>query len=195
MENITTSPFWIRDIEALRAISDPLRLRIVAALADGARSVKELASSTGVAATKLYYHVDILLEHGFLVVESTRLVSGITEKHYRAASRDLRVDRKLLACDHPDETLDGLLTAVLDAARAEAERSSRAGALAVEDDPGSPRAGLFSRTQARVTREQAASFRAELDDLIERVEANAPRGEDALRYELTIAYFPLPDGA
>jgi DNA-binding transcriptional ArsR family regulator len=194
VENTLVGPFMVRDLEALRVISDPARVRLVAVFSEGPRSVKEAASILGVAPSKLYYHVDLLERHGFIVVDSTRVVSGITEKRYRAVSRDIRVDRKLLAIEHPGEMLDALLGAVLDATRTEAERSVRSGALAIEEDAPSPRSGLFSRAQVRLTPQQATQMREDLDRLIAHAQANVPPSDDVVQYDLTIAYFPLATG-
>lgn len=184
----------VRSLDALRVISDPLRLRLVAALWERSRTVKELSTIVHIAPTKLYYHVDLLERHGFIKVDSTRIVSGITEKRYRAASRDIRVDRKLLAAEHPEEMLDGLLAAVLDATRTEAERSARNGTMLLDADSSSPRAALLSRAQVRLTPQQAVALRAQLDELVARAQTNDPQGEEAAQYDLTVAFFPISQG-
>ena len=74
------------DIETLRVLADPLRLRMLEVFGQHGReplTVKEIARSLGEPLTKLYYHVNLLEQHGLIVVASSRLVSGILEKHYR----------------------------------------------------------------------------------------------------------------
>ena len=59
----------IGDIESLRAISDPTRLRILETMVqrqDPAWSVKELAAEIGVPQTRLYHHVELLLERDLI---------------------------------------------------------------------------------------------------------------------------------
>src|SRR5512141_1410755 len=46
--------------------------------------------------TRLYYHVNLLEEHGLLRVASSRVVSGIIEKSYVAAARSISIDPALL---------------------------------------------------------------------------------------------------
>ena len=98
----------IDDLETLHLLTQPLRLRIVEALraASGPLAVKDLARVLATSQTKLYYHVNLLEEARLIRVAATRVVSGITEKRYEAATYRLSVDRALLAPGQSGE--DGL---------------------------------------------------------------------------------------
>ena len=79
----------IGDVESLRAISDPTRLRILETMVqrqDPAWSVKELAAEIGVPQTRLYHHVEQLLERDLIRPVERRVVSGIIETRYRVAA-------------------------------------------------------------------------------------------------------------
>ena len=89
----------IADLELLRVIADPLRLRILELTVEHPRTVKQIAATVGIPATKLYYHINTLEGSGLLRVAGTRLVSGILEKQYRAAAMSFRFDRSLLSAD------------------------------------------------------------------------------------------------
>src|SRR3954467_12474429 len=86
----------ITTLDALKVFSDPLRQQIIEALLDDAKTVKQVAVELDLAPTKLYYHVNLLEEHGLIQVTETRIVSGIIEKHYRAAAREFAIERSLL---------------------------------------------------------------------------------------------------
>src|SRR5215208_994364 len=86
----------ITSLEALKVFSDPLRQQIIEALLDGAKTVKQVAAELDLAPTKLYYHVNLLEEHGLIQVTETRIVSGIIEKHYMASAREYLIERSLL---------------------------------------------------------------------------------------------------
>ena len=76
----------VRDLEALRALTDPLRLRLVDLLRQAARTAKELAAAMEVEQRSLYYHLGLLERHGLVRVVGTRMVSGIQERRYRATA-------------------------------------------------------------------------------------------------------------
>jgi DNA-binding transcriptional ArsR family regulator len=71
--------FTISDLETLKVMTDPLRLKIIDLLLEQPRNVKFLASALNISSTKLYYHINMLEEKGILKVVSTRIVSGIIE--------------------------------------------------------------------------------------------------------------------
>src|SRR5580698_2917994 len=74
----------VDSVAALKAMADPTRLAILAALMRTrdlpVMSVKELAAELGEPQTKLYRHVRQLEAAGLIRVASTRMVSGILEQ-------------------------------------------------------------------------------------------------------------------
>lgn len=175
----------IRDLETVRVLADPLRLRLLAALRDRATTVKELAEHVDIAPSKLYYHIELLERHGLIAVVATRVVSGITEKQYRVTALDFHVDRALLALGNADDAIEGMLAAVLDTTRAEAKASARTGAFASEAET------LLGRKVVSLDAAQARAFRRELGELLERFERASSKRDDPHTYSLTVAYFPL----
>src|SRR5688572_14293462 len=87
--------FVISNLEALKAIADPTRVRLLEAFYKEARTVKQVAAEVGIPATKLYYHINVLEELGLLKVVATRVVSGIIEKSYRTAAKRIHGDPRL----------------------------------------------------------------------------------------------------
>jgi len=77
----------------LKALADPSRSYLVYSLAECAKPAKQLAVEMDCPITRLYYHLQQLEKHGLIFVESTRKVSGIIEKHYRASAREFVIDR------------------------------------------------------------------------------------------------------
>src|SRR5579872_2555332 len=74
----------IDDLETLKVVADPRRKQLIDLLRQDAATVKELAAVMRVSPKSLYYHINLLQKHGLIRVVDTRLVSGITEKRYRA---------------------------------------------------------------------------------------------------------------
>lgn len=76
----------IDDFDTLKVLADPRRKRLIDLLRQDAATVKELSAALHVSPKSLYYHVNLLQKHGLIRVVDTRLVSGITEKTYRATA-------------------------------------------------------------------------------------------------------------
>jgi hypothetical protein len=113
------------DPATLKALADPVRSFLVYSLVAKAKTVKTLAQELGVPVTRLYYHVQRLQALGLVFVEKTRMVSGIREKHYRAAARELMLDRAAFAsgCALDRSRSEALLGFVFDQSRIEIARA------------------------------------------------------------------------
>ena len=125
----------ISDVETLKALSDPLRLRILELMttgADQAFTVKRLAAALEVSQTKLYHHINLLVERELIRPVGTRVVSGIIETRYRVAQLSVKLDHRLLAGDSP--ALHHILTTVFDGARDDIERGIQAGTIDLDED-------------------------------------------------------------
>src|SRR6202034_2697194 len=119
MAEAGTEPAAVRtvdDVAALKAMADPTRFAILAALMRTSdlpvMSVKELAAELGEPQTKLYRHVRQLEAAGLIKVASTRMVSGILEQRYQACQRDLTFARGLVT-ENSDES-ERVLRTILD---------------------------------------------------------------------------------
>ena len=107
----------VDNVDVLKALADPTRMAILAALMKTRHdlpvmSVKELAAELGEPQTKLYRHVRQLEAAGLIRVASSRMVSGILEQRYQASQQDLRLGRGFLRV-HAEDAV-GVMQAVLD---------------------------------------------------------------------------------
>lgn len=81
------TPILIDDPAVLKALTDPLRHEIVGLL-DHPMSAKEVAAALDVPATRLYYHLDLLVERGLAKVADHRTVGRNVERLFvRAGDR------------------------------------------------------------------------------------------------------------
>ena len=192
----------IGDVESLRAISDPTRLRILETMVqrqDPAWSVKELAAEIGVPQTRLYHHIEQLLERDLIRPVERRIVSGIIETRYRVAALAFQLDRGLLAGDSEagQQALHDTLVAVFDTARSEVEQAIREGVIDPTEGASDERRIVLSRGLARLSPERAAELRERLKALEEEFDNDAD--PDARAYGLVFALYPMPrpsgDGA
>ncbi len=195
MSTLGNHVFVIRDAETLKAISDPLRLKIFGLLQDESRTAKELAEELGVAQTRLYYHINLLESLGLIRVSSTRIVAGIIEKHYRASASRISVDRGLFSpgAAPVDTAIEAMLTAILEGVRDAVRESVRDGLADPEHESPAEGGLLLGRRWLRLTRDEAEQFYQQMVGTLKEFEArheNEAR-EDNVSYEVLLGLYPV----
>jgi DNA-binding transcriptional ArsR family regulator len=187
--------FTISDLETLKIISDPLRIRIMRTLR-WPKTVKKIADELEMPATKLYYHVNQMEKHGLIRVAATNIVSGIIEKQYQVVARRYQVDETLLSDKESftNEALESLIIAILDDTKEELRKSIRAGMVEATDT--TPEKGWFLKGRLRLEPDQVAEFTRQLQALFEQYEplseANDNKPEVQI-YGLTVAVYPASE--
>ncbi|SDX32778.1 Helix-turn-helix domain-containing protein [Marininema mesophilum] len=101
----------VTDLELMKLISDPRRSQIMNLCTQEALSVKELAIKLGEEPSRLYYHVNKLVDHELLEVADTRQHGNLTEKLYRTNNVTYNIDLSLLA-EAPQRVLAGIQQSV-----------------------------------------------------------------------------------
>ena len=187
----------ISDVETLKALSDPVRLRILETMvtaADEAWTVKRLAVALGVGPTKLYHHVNILEEREFIRVAGTRVVSGIIETSYRLAQLSVRLDRALLSGGGEDvqNSVHDVLAVIFDSVRDEIEQGLRSGLVTGGEDD--PLRELLIRGLTMVHPDRAAELRERLRALIAEYDTDTPEKAEpgSVPFGYLIALYPFP---
>ena len=192
----------IADVETLKALSDPLRLRIVEAMVTRVEepwTVKELSTLLGVPQTRLYHHMDLLLERDLIRPVERRVVSGIIETRYRIAQLSLKLDRRLFSADTREQAavMHDVLQTVFDRSREEIETAIRVGAIDTIDDALPERKLLLSKGLVRLRASRAAKLREQLLDLIETAEREDDADDDPaerLPFGSLLALYPFIQG-
>jgi DNA-binding transcriptional ArsR family regulator len=109
------------DLEQLRVVADPLRLRILSVFARGAYTTKQVAGLLGEKHTKLYHHVQALERVKLIRLTETRPKRGTVEKYYQAVAARFEAAPSILFFQPrvPGKRLEleVMLNALLDAAR------------------------------------------------------------------------------
>lgn len=157
----------VDDLETLKVLADPLRLRIRELMFEPT-TVKQVAAALELPPTKLYYHINLLEKHGLIVLVDTRIVSGIIEKHYQVASRRVQVAKHLLSpSEEPDNPgLELTLNTFFGNVREDLMNAIQSGAVEW-DDEGERHEGLSLYTGTmRLTPSQAAQLYADLEELL-----------------------------
>lgn len=187
----------------VQIMAHPLRSQILELFGDDPLTVKQVADRLGMTANRLYYHVNLLEEHGLLRVVETRTVGNLIEKLYRTAAERFEIDANLLAFSTVagQENAEQLVVSTLDATRQDLLRSIEARQLQrLEGRELKPRQAIVSRCLSRLSDARAEAFRQRLSALMEEFgaadegpptdDAPASGGEGEVQpYALTIAYY------
>jgi DNA-binding transcriptional ArsR family regulator len=172
-------------LEQMRALSHPLRVRLLELFAECPRTTKQAAEALGEAPTKLYHHVAALERAGLVRLRETRQNRGTTEKYFEVTQSQLvaKADAAVLQ----DEAAQAAIGVVLfDQAREELVRALSSGP--------EPRTVVAVRGILRLSRSEAKRLRKELVALLQRAsktcESDARSRTKRRRYTLTIALLP-----
>lgn len=196
--------YIVTNLETLKVMSDPVRLHILECLVEKASTVKELAKRLGTSTTKLYYHVNIMEEHGLIKVVGQSIVSGVLEKQYRTRAYSFDVDKSLfdLGGNQPGGPLDIMLQVIFDATRDDVRRAIEQGAMKPTEDDMEKRNGMLMRSITRLNKARLREFHERLISLLKEFGTKLDddhkdnlRDEDQMAYGLTVALFPFPDEA
>jgi hypothetical protein len=155
---------------------------------DEAFTVKRIASILEVSQTKLYHHINLLVERELIRPVGTRVVSGIIETRYRIAQLSVKLDRALLTGDSPE--LHDMLTTVFDGARDDIERGIRAGVIDLGEETDPLRRVVLAKGLTRLSPARATEFQARLRDLLHAFEDD-PLDVEADAYGFVLGFYPM----
>jgi AcrR family transcriptional regulator len=158
-------------------------------------TVKQVADRLGLAPSKLYYHVNMLEQHGLLQVVETRMVANMVEKYYQTIASSFRVDPALLTFSTAEgkESISSILSATLDSLRADLMRVLEAKTLTEQQGKNEEKETiLLTRLAARMSKSRAEAFRTRLNELQKEFDAADDEETDEPKqlYALTIAFYP-----
>ena len=185
---------YVKDLETLRMLADPLRLSILATFQSGddapELTVKELADRLGEGQTKLYRHVKLLEDAGLIAVTGTRLVSGILEKRYRPTYRTLQVDSDALSQSKAPEGFRDTTVALLTSVQEQLQSDLQAGRVPLIAAEGEPDLTiLMSSLRVNMTPERYARVRTAVTELLA-AEAHSDEDSNAMRVVMQVLMYP-----
>ena len=176
---------YITDTSQFEALTSGLRMRILN-LCYQPLSVREIAERLEMPATRLYYHINLLEESGFIQVVHTRRSGARLEKVYRIAGLSITPGPELM--DNIEDTAaaaKAFTAIVIEPARAETED-----ALKKRMD-GEEHEVYLGRAMAVLTPTQVEALITQHSELIESMshEQN-PNDDDARAYAFTFSLVP-----
>lgn len=175
----------IKDLEQVRLLSDPLKLQLLQAFAESAKTTKQVAAELGESVTKLYRHVDALHDSGLLEVVEEKQKRGTIERTFRAVAQRFEADHSLFSDAPGDEGTD----AAREMLRISETEILNVLANAHDEDE---EQAIVMRIRGRATPEKIAELRATLQDWLESVpNCDQSPGEDAREIGGLIAFYQI----
>ena len=174
--------FKIKELEQVRLLSDPLKLKLLQVFAESARTTKQAAEELGESVTKLYRHVDALLDAGLLVVVREQRKRGTVERTFRAVAQRFEADHALFR----GETGDDGAEAAREMLRV--TESEIVDVLANDGDEQS----IVMRFRGKASPERIAELRATLETWLESVPGDeSPLDDEAREFGGLIAFYRI----
>lgn len=177
----------IEDLEQLRLLSDPLKLSLIQVFGEAEGTVASAASRLEQPQTRLYRHVDALLEAGLIEVTREQPKRGTVERWFRTVARRL-------------EIADGLLPGGTDAGESDAIRDLLRGAeteileaLETQDETAPP---TVARFRANLTATQLKELEERMFAWLEeaRGDTSVPNDAETIEIGALIALYRIPRG-
>lgn len=177
---------FITDPSQFESLSSPTRIRILKLCTDPL-SVRQIAERLGVPATRLYYHVNLLEDAGFLQVVHTRKSGARIEKLYRVAGKSITPGPELIDnVDDIEEAAKALASIVIEPARFEAEH------VMAKRLEGEELTWDLARAFAHLTSEEFEEIASKLRAIVTEHMAGKqdPDNPESSEYSLTYALLP-----
>jgi DNA-binding transcriptional ArsR family regulator len=187
----------LSDLDQVKVLADPLRIRILEQLCTEERTTKQVAELLGEKPTKLYHHVDALERVGLIRLSRTRQNRGTMEKYYIAVARQFRADSRIFsAADAGSEDEGDALQAMISTVLERTSDEMRALIAQGRGKEGIEEQGVLSYLEFQTDRKHGRRIQARLLKLLESLEDPPTGGEKSggKSYRLTIAFYPIePD--
>lgn len=184
----------LSDLDQVKVLADPLRIRILEELTAAERTTKQVAQRLGEKPTKLYHHVETLERVGLIRLTRTRQNRGTIEKYYLAVARRFRADSRMFspAAAGPEakgDALQTMISTVFDRTADEMRGLIAQG----HDQEGIEEQGILSYLEIRTGAGEGRRIQKRLQKLLKSLEDDH-KGRDepgGRRYRLTLAFYPL----
>lgn len=106
----------IESYDQLKALSDPLRIKILIYLIEKARTGQQIAQLLDISRPKVHYHLKELEKHGLIQLVRKEEKNGILQKYYKAIAKWFMPSDQLLP-HLKDETVKYSVLNILDRAK------------------------------------------------------------------------------
>jgi DNA-binding transcriptional ArsR family regulator len=181
----------IGDRETLKVVLHPLRTRLITAMANEAKTVRELSSIVGVEPTKLYYHVKLLQKAGIIAAVEERQVGNLTETSYLCAARDFLIDPELSKGLGEGGAFEGTIATFISALRSSLLDSYRRTQEKKKSREGKKQTFSLGIQALRLDEREAEDFLRRFNELVAEFDEKRGKASKVRRqYEIGFAFYP-----
>ena len=177
----------LTSLDQVKAISDPLRIRILELLSQKPLTTKQAAEIIHENVNKLYHHVETLEKAGLIELKEVKQNRGTLEKYYQATAKHFTLSPVLfevqLQVEEKAKTSELTFSSALQATLKELKQSLEKGHLKNQTR-------YFERMSLKLTPDKAKEIEEKFDAFIKACEAahDPKRGED---YGMTATFYKL----
>jgi hypothetical protein len=166
-----------------------LRLRILEAFAQKVMTTKQMALDLREKPTRLYHHVDALVNAGLLRLVRTKKNRGTTEKYYAAIAQEFIVDRGYLELTHGTKNVTSKYGVLfLNALRATIQESKDSIAAGLIRPVKHERNAFIYRCRISVSKSEMQTIVKRIQRL---VRSFPKKDQTEQQYACTIALYPV----
>ncbi|MDJ0758945.1 MAG: helix-turn-helix domain-containing protein [Woeseiaceae bacterium] len=179
--------FKISNLDQIRLLSDPFKLGILQAFAEGERTTSEVAEVLGQPVTKLYRHVDALHDAGLLKITREKKKRGTIERHFQAVGQRFEADHSLFSSESDEDAV-----AIRDVLRAGEDEI--VDAIRRSDDSEDGKVTLV-RMRLKGSPARLAELQQQLTHWVESVQQDdEPQdGESMIEAGVLVAFYPIDE--
>lgn len=174
----------IRELEHLRLLSDPLKLKLLQAFTEGEKTPRQVAEALGESLTKLYRHVDALQDAGLIEVIQETPKRGTVERSFRAVAQRFEVDHSLLGNSAGSADLQPIR---------ELLRESESEILTALADPqtANDESMTLAKLRIKASPEKLAEIRESLNEWLEKIQEEDDEAANTAEAGVLIAFYPM----
>jgi DNA-binding transcriptional ArsR family regulator len=176
------------DLDLMAELTHPVRGRVLRRLKEP-RTVAELADLLDAPITRLYHHVNRLVDAGLIQVVATRQVAAVTERRYQTVARSFGAGPELLNSTDPHE-LSVALGSLFDVAKLGFQRYIEHGAFPIRADDDHT---ALSLSEVHLTEDRRRDLMRRLVALMEEFKSDTTDDDpEATTVNLFLAVNPEP---
>lgn len=188
------STYWVKRMDQAALLVDTFKMSILEQFVEEPRTAKQVAEILNTKQTRLYRHIDALVQAGLLKVVKEQQKRGTVERFYQAIATRFELDTSLLVTKENEDETTGLVRNMLRDTEKEVisllETIDFKEEVADEDTP------LLMRISARGSKERMQSLRQKLEEWLAEFqptdsEVQADDSEE-ISYRGLIMFYPAP---